>query len=257
MLRSTINPYRYALQLVYNRLVWDLSPKSWKSRKSLHSIRGQHEGKKAVVLCNGPSLNQVEFDLLEDVFSFGLNKINLIFDRLSFRPSAIVAVNEYVLEQNADFYNQTKLPLYLSSIGSSSVRHNRNVTFLHSSTQTKFAKDCSMSIYEGHTVTFVALQLAFHMGFREVALVGADHYFASKGPANAVVESGDTDENHFDPRYFSGGNKWQLPDLPACEAAYALAKEVYESAGGRIVNATEGGHLEIFPREPLKEFISG
>jgi len=105
-------------------------------------------------------------------------------------------------------------------------------------------------------VTFVAMQLAFHMGFREVALVGCDHNFATKGTANAVVEGGEKDPNHFDPNYFAGV-KWQLPDLVQSEIGYMMAGQAFEAAGGRIVNCTEGGKLEIFPRMALAEFLAG
>jgi hypothetical protein len=112
-----------------------------------------------------------------------------------------------------------------------------------------------MSVYQGHTVTFVAMQLAIHMGFREVALVGCDHNFATKGATNQLVTSGDTDPNHFDPHYFADGVKWELPDLVQSEVSYLLAGQVVEALGGRIVNCTEGGKLEIFPRMSLSEFL--
>lgn len=255
-LRPTINPYRHAASAVAERLRWDLRPESWRSRRGLRRWRDRHEGRKAVVLCNGPSLLKTDFSLLEGVFTFGLNKINLLFERSTLRPSCVVAVNPFVIEQNAGFYNETELPLFLDSGATGHVRRRPNVLFLHSGRQVKFARDCSVSIYQGHTVTFVALQLAFHMGFREVALVGCDHSFSSKGPPNEVVTAGEKDPDHFDPNYFAGGVKWQLPDLVQSEAAYVLARDTYEAFGRRIVNATEGGALEVFPRTGLAEFLT-
>ena len=252
---ATLNPYRRALGLVRERIAWDLKLESWRSRTRLRKLRDTRNGK-AVILCNGPSLNKVDFALLDETFCFGLNKINLLFDRTSFRPSAIVSVNPLVIEQNANFYNQTDLPLFLASMATLHVRPRDNVTFLNSSSVPKFARDISVSLYEGHTVTFVALQIAFHMGFRQVALVGADHTFATKGPANMTVTSGEKDESHFDPRYFSGGMQWQLPDLFQSEVGYTMARDTYAAFGGRVVNATDGGELEIFDREPLETFLA-
>jgi hypothetical protein len=99
------------------------------------------------------------------------------------------------------------------------------------------------------------MQLAFHMGFKDVALIGCDHNFATKGAANKTVISGEKDDNHFDKNYFAGGVKWQLPDLFQSEINYTIAKDMYESTGRRIVNCTEGGNLEIFPKTQLSEFI--
>jgi hypothetical protein len=233
-----------------------LHPESWRSRRRLKGVRGSHEGEKAVVLCNGPSLLKSDLGLLEGVFTFGLNKINLLFDRSDFRPSCIVAVNPLVIEQNADFCNESSIPVFLDSVGRKWVSSRPNVTFLHSVNYPRFARDCSFSLWQGATVTYVALQLAFHMGFKEVALIGADHSFATKVPANKEVASGDKDLSHFDPRYFSGGMKWHLPDLPQSELAYSMARDAYEAAGRRIVNATEGGQLEIFERQSLAEFVA-
>ena len=90
----------------------------------------------------------------------------------------------------------------------------------------------------------------------DLALVGCDHSFSTKGPSNMAVESGKKDESHFDPRYFSGGMKWQLPDLAASEYHYSMAREVYSESGGQITNCTEGGELEIFQRQSLDAWLA-
>lgn len=253
--RPTVNPYRYGAFEIWNRFKWDLNPESWRSRKKLKAYKDKYTGKKAVIVCNGPSLLKTDLSLLEGIFTFGLNKINLLFDKSNFRPSCIVAVNPFVIEQNADFYNQTNIPLFLDKYGIKFIHNRLNTTFMHSSTQNKFARDCSISICQGYTVTFVAMQLAFHMGFASVALIGCDHNFAVKGPANMTVVSGEKDESHFDPKYFAGGVKWQLPDLVMSEMFYHVAKNQFENHGKKIVNCTEGGLLDVFKRSNLKDWI--
>jgi hypothetical protein len=111
-----------------------------------------------------------------------------------------------------------------------------------------FAIDASGRVFEGFTVTYVALQLAYHMGFSEVILIGVDHNFVTKGPANQAVVSQGDDPNHFAPNYFGAGFKWQLPDLDGSERAYKMARAVYEADGRRVVDATIGGKLTIFPK---------
>lgn len=238
-----------------DRLLWDIKPISWKSRRLLKKLKNSKKGAKAVILCNGPSLLKTDFQALKQVDTFGLNKINLLFDKTDFRPSYIVAINPLVLEQNAAYYNETRIPLFLDSKSSSFITGTPDTAFLHTWHHARFAQDCSNSVAQGNTVTYVALQLAFHMGYTDVALVGCDHYFKTEGPANMEVVSGSKDENHFDPNYFVGGAKWQLPDLPASDFYYSLAQQYYTAHGRRIVNATEGGHLEIFPRVALHEWI--
>lgn len=255
--RYCLNPYILGGYTMVDRFLWDLYPQSWISRYRLKKMRDLYKNKKAIILCNGPSLLKVDFSLLDNVFTFGLNKINLLFDKKNFRPSCIVAVNKFVIEQNSEFYNSTNIPLFLECYGKKKrlINNSDNIIFIHSFISHGFAKDCSMSIQQGNTVTYVAMQLAFHMGFEQVALVGADHNFSESGPANKAVVSGKEDKNHFDPNYFSGGVKWHLPDLFESEMSYIRAKKVYEAYNRKIYNCTKGGKLDVFPRRSLVEFI--
>ncbi|MBA3029863.1 MAG: DUF115 domain-containing protein [Desulfobacteraceae bacterium] len=256
--KAAINPYRFAINAILHRILWDIHPHSWLSRKKIRKWQDRYSGQKAVILCNGPSLNHVKFDNLSasGVFTIGLNKINLLFGRSDFRPSVIVAVNPHVIEQNAEFYNHTDLPLFIDSKSRRWVSFRETVHYLHSVEWAgDFARDCSISINQGYTVTYVAMQLAFHMGFKEVALVGCDHSFTTQGPANRTVVAEEKDHNHFDPGYFSGGVKWQLPDLLQSEAHYKIARENFEKYGRRVVDCTHGGKLKVFERMPLGDFL--
>jgi hypothetical protein len=260
--RATLNPYWEILVANFNalsvageRLKWDWTGEAWRSRRRLRQLRDTHAGQTAVIVCNGPSLLKSDLSLLEGTYTFGLNKINLLFDKNAFRPNCIVAVNALVLEQNAAFYNATDIPLFLSHQGLAHVRPRDPVTFLHTLHSPKFARDVSVSINDGGTVTFAALQLAFHLGFRRVGLIGCDHNFAVKGPSNLTVKGEGEDKSHFDPNYFGHGVAWQLPDLEASEMSYRLAQNVFAAFGGEVVNCTEGGLLEIFRRETLRDFL--
>lgn len=253
--RATTNPYLHAASIIWDRLKWDLNWRSWPSRARLKAWKDRHAGQKAVVVCNGPSLLKTDLVSLKGVFTFGLNKINLLFDRTDWRPSCVVAINQFVLEQNAEFFNQTELPLFLNRTAAGFIRLRPNVAFLHIAAQNKLAQDVSVSMNAGATVTSAALQVAFHMGFKDVAIVGCDHNFAQQGPANQTVVAGDKDPSHFDPRYFSGGVPWQLPDLVASEYYYELAARMFAQTGRRIINCTVGGRLEIFQRMDLSAWL--
>jgi hypothetical protein len=254
--RGSNNPYLQTARIILDRLAWDLRLQSWVSRSRLRAWRDRYRGGSAVILCNGPSLMKSDLGLLDGLFTVALNKINLLFDRSKFRPSCVVAVNQFVIAQNADFYRTTDLPLFLSSKGMRHVGARDNVIYLHSSPMRRFARDCSVSIYESHTVTFVALQLAFHMGFQRVALIGCDHTYSVKGPENKTVSARGKDPDHFDPNYFADGMKWHLPDLFESEVGYDMAHRMYRAHGRQLVNATEGGQLEIFARMSLADFVA-
>ena len=256
------NPYIDAVRLFYSRLRWDLNPYAWASKKRLKQLKGSKKGEKAVILCNGPSLNKVDFSLLSETntYTFGLNQIYRYFDKLAYIPSCMVMIDGSAVQIHQDFLNSTDLPVFVTHKGLKWVKPRPNTTFLHEVRTKKFARDLSMSIYGGYTVTFAALQLAYHMGFDAVALVGCDHnYFAEgtdKFKDNQVKEE-DRAKYYLDPSYMDmkgleaklGSNKAES------EYSYHMAFDAFFYAGRPVFNATEGGNLDVFPRLSLKDFL--
>ncbi|CAA0125103.1 Uncharacterised protein [BD1-7 clade bacterium] len=231
--------------------------RSWKSRHALQRIKDQHRGEKAVILCNGPSLNRIDLTALDGVFTLGLNKINLLFEQTTFRPSVIVSVNPHVIQQNREFFKATDIPIFLSHRASRSFAKQENTTFLHMSDYPIFSTDCSLSVYEGYTVTFVAMQLAFHLGFQNVALVGCDHHFNNtQGKPNEEQQFSGNDSSHFSSAYFSDGQTWQIPDLDNSNISYLMALKAFTKNGRGLYNASIGGKLECLPRVGLTDFLA-
>ncbi len=252
-----LNPYRVGMRLLLDRLCWDISPRSWRHRSKLTKLHNNYSGEKAIILCNGPSLKEIDFSLLTNVFTFGLNKINLLFRQEEFRPSTVVAVNSLVIQQNSEFFSSTDIPLFLDRVATKNgIACRNNVHLLHSCDFSNFSRDCSISVFQGFTVTYVALQIAYHMGFNKVALVGCDHDYHMAGVPNSVCYNKDSDPGHFCDDYFSPNQPWQYPDLKASEHYYDLARQCYETDGRMIVNASTKTHLDVFPLMCLEEFLA-
>jgi hypothetical protein len=230
-----------------------LHPWRRESVRRLAKLRDIHRGKRAFVIGNGPSLRQTDLTKLRDEFTFGMNRIYLLFSELGFSTTYLVSINDLVIEQCADEMAALALPKFLAW---RSHRHFTKQlplvqvpTFLYTTyTGPRFSRDVRGRVWEGATVTNVALQLAFHMGFRQVILIGVDHNFTSKGDANKTVVSEGDDPNHFSPAYFGKGFRWQLPDLETSEIGYAFARDAYQDAGREVLDATVGGKLTIFPK---------
>ena len=225
-------------------------------RESMHrldALKDIHKGQRAFIIGNGPSLRQTDLSKLRNEFTFGLNRIYLLFPELGFETTYLVSINDLVIEQFADEILAQPMPKFLAW---RSHRHfpkdlqpSSLPTFLYTTyTGPRFAKNVTGRVWEGATVTNVALQLAFHMGFQQVILIGVDHNFTSKGEANKTVVSEGDDPNHFMPNYFGKGARWQLPDLDTSEIGYTFAREAYRKAGREILDATVGGKLIIFPK---------
>lgn len=251
-----LNPYRVAANMVFRRLLWDFNPVSWVQRRKIALFHNKYSGQKAVILCNGPSLTDVNLSSLDGIFTFGLNKINLLFDEQLFRPSCIVSVNPFVIEQNIDFFSSTEILLFLDRVALSySVEKRKNLILLDSCDFPYFSRDCSLSMFQGYTVTYIALQLAYYMGFSSVALIGCDHYYPYNGLPNDTIKNENEDLAHFSKNYFSSGDAWQLPDLKGSEFYYDLARRCFEESGRSIVNASTRTELSIFPRLSLEDFL--
>ncbi len=222
----------------------------WRSSGSgrLERFRNIHNNKRCFIIGNGPSLKEMDLSILAKEFTFGLNRIYILFPEIGFSTSYLVCINNLVLQQCAaeiqgldcvKFVNWNEREIY---------NPDENLYFMRMAGTEKFHTDLSRGIWQGGTVTFAAMQIAYYMGFSDVVLIGVDHNFETKGDAGKVVISDGDDPNHFHPDYFGKGFKWQLPNLEKSEVAYNFARRQYEKAGRRIVDATVGGKLQVFTK---------
>lgn len=209
---------------------------------------------KAVIVCNGPSLIETDLSLLKNVFSVGLNKINLLFDKVEWRPDLIISVNPLVINQNWDFFVNSNIPVILDYRFS---KKSDKVHYVCSKSKEKFYKDITKGINQGYTVTYAAMQVLFYLGFKKVTLVGCDHNFFvdKKVKPNMKRVMNELDVNHFDKNYFSKGQEWHTPDLINSEFYYSIAKKNYEENNRKLTNSTIEGKLEIFDRISLAEWV--
>lgn len=215
----------------------------------------RHANERCFIIGNGPSLSEMDLGILSDEFTFGLNRIYLMFDKLGFETSYYVAMNELVIQQSIDPILQIDAPKFLNWSTKDLFPKWNNVNFLLEKFKPHFSKDLRKGVWGGATVTFVAMQIAFYFGFNEVILIGVDHRFHTRGIPHKVVERKGVDQNHFDPQYFPPGTKWQLPDLRTSEYAYRLAKEAFEGDNRRILDATLDGNLSVFPKVEFNEVL--
>ena len=223
------------------------------SIRRLAALKDVHKGKRAFIIGNGPSLKQTDTSKLKNEITFGMNRIYLAFPAWGFTTSYLCVTNDLVVEQFVDDINALTIPKFIAWRSHHHFNYQLPITqlptFIYTTyTGPKFSTDVRGRVWEGATVTNLALQLAFHMGIEKAILIGVDHNFADKGDANKTVVSQGDDPNHFMPNYFGKGVKWQLPDLDTSEIGYALARDAYQHAGRKVVDATVGGKLTIFSK---------
>ena len=227
----------------------------FKHSQYLKQFKDIHKGEGCFIIGNGPSLNQTNLKELKHYHTFGLNKIHLMQKKVDLNLSYHVCVNPYVIEQSAEQFKSLKCPSFISYQASlRKITSYPNLYFILTGGPYTFQKDLLQPICEGYTVTYVAMQIAFYMGFSQVFLIGVDHSFKATGKPNELQTLKGDDPNHFAPNYF-GNQQWNLPDLEASELSYHLARFFYNRDGRQIYDATVGGKLDIFPKITLEQAL--
>ena len=233
---------------------WNFSPDGLAARRRLREIRNAYRGERCFVIGNGPSLRNTDVRQLKNELTIGSNALFLLFDEMGFLPTFYTVEDRLVAEDRVAEINRIE--------GTIKVFPRALSYCLPSDDETiyinfvcgyvgfpKFSAKFDWAVYWGGTVTFLNLQLAYYIGCREVYLIGMDHNY--KVPSHAtgsVIVSRELDMNHFHPDYFGPGYRWHQPRVWRMEQSYRVAKEFFESHGGKIYNATKGGKLEVFPR---------
>ena len=240
-----------------SQFLWKHDKRAKKSRDFLLECKNKYAGQKCIIIGNGPSLNETDFSLFSEIKTFGQNRIYLASDYKDFSPDFLVVVNGLVASQFCDEISALEMPRFMSWANRKYFNKTDDMIYLwdkSGGSEDGFSEDLTKRVYIDSTVTYVSMQLAWWMGFKNVGLVGVDHYFHTKGENDKEVVSQSNDPNHFDPRYFGPGTIWNLPNLDRSEESYFAAKKQYESANRKIYDCTIDGKLNVYEKMSLEEF---
>lgn len=238
----------------------------------LKGLKNKYKGKRCFIVGNGPSLNKHDLSLLKDELSFGVNSIFYMTEKNGFKPNFYVVEDGHVINDNlSEIQNYDVDYKFLPSIERHKFKSSEKLVFLNfnrgfyeplgpNCDMPRFSLRADKTVYCGQSVTIVNLQLAHYMGFDEVYLIGMD--FSYNIPETAEVSgkdilSKDDDDNHFDPRYFGAGKKWHDPKLDNVLKSYIHCRNMYETTGKKIYNASIGGKLEVFDRVDFSSLFKG
>lgn len=246
-------------------------PLSRRDRR-IAGLADRHRGQRAFILGNGPSLQVSDLDLLQDEITFASNKIYLAFDDTPWRPTYYSVIDVLVARNNRDAILRLDELDHLHSV---KVQHvlgqAHGGIYIDTLPQLPllgphpgFSGDLLAGCFSGSTVIYLQLQLAFFMGIREVYLLGID--FSFEVPKGSVTEqrtehgeaviSSQGEVNHFHPEYRKPGETWTMPKLEAQKRAFRCARQAFERAGGRLVNASRRTALETLPLGDLDAVLA-
>ena len=238
--------------------------------KTLESLKDKYKGKRCFILGNGPSLNKCDLSFLKDEYSFAVNGIFYKTKEMGYRPNFYMVEDNHVVYDNLKKINAYKCAYkFFPNSYKNIIVPDETTIFMPTDfgfyrenhpdyCKARFSKNVANEIFTGQSVTIMQLQMAYHLGFSEVYLIGMDFSYAL--PESTIVEgvnytSQEDDVNHSHPDYFGKGKKWHDPKLERVLQNYEKCKEEFEADGRKIYNATVGGKLELFERKDFNKLF--
>jgi uncharacterized Rossmann fold enzyme len=238
--------------------------KNTKSDDWLKSNKNLHYGKRCFIVATGPSLNLLDLSKLKNEFTIGVNGIYKIAHEIDLKYFIYVSdwYYKYHIEGLRSFDCKRRfIPIELkddlnSTTPTSYININRPIYTSSNGFKNKvphgFSKSPEQYFEAGGTVIFLALQLAYHLGFHEVILLGLDHSYSNdnskfKKHSGDFYDTSNGDDAHFIKDYNPPNIKYHL-DLEAMENAYNIAKNEFNKKGIKIYNASANSKLTIFEK---------
>jgi hypothetical protein len=219
-----------------------------KNRRKIERYKDLHKGKRCFIIANGPSLKKINFDLLKDEITIGMNRIYLMEKENGFKPNYLICIDLDHLEQSQDEYDNITVPCFYNweTRGRFSKKDNQNF-LLHRMTP-NFYENLKKGVGCTSSVVYVTIQLAYYMGCTEVYLIGKDHFYKINAKSSTDIKSDGKEDNHFIKGYLKPGMTWASPDYKSEEYTYSIAKEYFDKNNRVIKDATIGGKLQVFPK---------
>lgn len=209
--------------------------------KDIYKLKNRYAHQKCFIVATGPSLSVEDLLVLREqkIFSFGVNGILKLKEQ--WEPDAFVAIDAEFLEKNKKNISECNSAYkFISDVNTfSGNKLSCDYYQLHCitnpiSVMPDIPEDIENKINAGATVTFVALQIAMYMGFKEIYLLGVDCNYLKGSKKNHFLEDEVVDNK--DHNVYS-----MILDYQAVQK-YAEKNDI------KIFNATRGGALEVFPR---------
>lgn len=237
------------------------------SQQRLALMRNKHQGRRCFIIANGPSLQQLDMKKLRSELTLGCNGIYQAFPDWGFHTSYLLFEDIEQLELRRHDVGKVKGPIKLAALYNAyAFKPDRQTIFFNAPRMRgqlyywqdlypQFSTDFAAIVHLGSTVTYIMLQLAYHLGCDPVYLIGLDHDYGELPKLFPPGKITITEENielirglHFSNQYYQIGDQIGVPDVARQEAAYRKAREAFEADGRQILNASAHTALDVFER---------
>lgn len=240
-----------------------------KDCNKIKKLKNSHKGERCFIVATGPSLTMGDLDKLKGEFTISMNSIVNIYDKTDYRPDIYMIQDKSVIEKVKDRINfESEVFVGIGNLGSfckscisrgdvKKIFKNKlphmyyldtadswfYINFKHSKYCPKFSSNCANRVYDGCSVTYSAIQLAFYMGFSNVYLTGCDCNYSG-----STRHIGEYDKE----AVYDKAEQIQKKMMKSYEVALDYAQNNHIG----FFNATRGGMIELVPRKDLDSILN-
>lgn len=237
----------------------------------LAELRNVHNGRPCIVIANGPSLREVDVATLNAHVTIGSNGVYALNSGL-FRPTYYTLEDfAQAVDREQELARLTGTTKIFALYNAAQIKADKDTLFANviadsygtssarmADIYPQFSLDFSSAVFLGASITYINLQLAFHLGCNPVVLVGLDHDYGplqNKYPPGKLEITPEIFEElrgmHMTSNYHRIGGTFGIPYLDLQEKAFKKALDVFESHGRTLWNASTNSALSVFPRLEL------
>lgn len=234
----------FELEFAYKRVLFS----------STRIFQNYYDGGRCFIIGNGPSLTLEDLQTLKEnnEITFVSNNFYRWFDKTDFRPDFYfvwdaldVYPEEFMQEEKINFMVSV---FYRNEI----LKEAKNLYFFETSPWVQydyypykpFFSDDLPLVYEAGSISYIMLQIAVNMGFKEIYFLGMDNDFPVIVKHDGTVIIDEKINHHF----YEQKLRLATYNKDMFEAEYAYARDYCKKKGVSIYNATRGGKLEVFER---------
>ena len=201
------------------------------------SLRKREQGKRIFILANGPSLNEEDLSSLKNEVVIGMNASTILERQFGF-------ISMYYVLSDARFINAPEKRAWatkdLSPTTQRVIRadlrslddpelHDRS-TYIAPLSRDGFSRDLASGYFYGCTTTMLAIQLAWHLGSRNVFLLGCDLRYPKDSP-----------------RFYNEKTSQLEDSFTSVQISNIVnAAGVFEKDGGRLTNCSPRSFLRPY-----------
>lgn len=224
--------------------------------KYMRKIHNSHLGESCFIIGHGPSLTAADLDTLytNNIDCFGVNRVFKIFPQTKWRPTYYVNTDAVLIRDclaNVDAIPAKAkfIPLqnhYYLGANVKDVHYFFRNDKRENDQPEGFSLDCTNQINVVGTVTIASMQLAMHMGYRHIYLLGVDHSFDKIITENGEVVVDPSVKNYFIEGYDDDIANEVQHDIGNTTKQYLRIAKFAKDHDVEIVNATRTTKLTAF-----------